>query len=124
DRGTHDARSAIWPDAKSGPLSGGQPLRTMTWPSCRTRRPGRPSSTSFGTARRPQTTAAVLAALASTQLSPEADTSDQYDEAQLPVVGSTMWWRRRAPRRHVRTAVLEDAIPPASIATTWSQAST
>ena len=73
----------------------------------------------------PHTTAAVLAALASTQLGPDAETVVQYASALSP------WWRGRRcgagggpPRCHARTDVLEAASPPESIATTWSTSAT
>jgi len=67
--------------------------------------------------------AAVLAALASTQEAAATDTNFQYSLATSPVTGSTMWCRRRFPRRQVRTAVLELARPPEDKLTTCPTAS-
>ena len=91
------------------PLSGGQPLTDDRRPSWRTRRTGRPSSMSLGTARLPRRPRRCSRRWRPHSCRPRCDTRVQYGAAQSPVAGSMMWCRRRPPRCHVRTEVLDVA---------------
>lgn len=103
--------------------SAGQPPTVTTTSSPRTSRAGSLRASSLATAGAPQMIAAVLAALASTQVAAATDTNFQCSLATSPVAGSTMWCRRRFPRRHVRSDVLELARPPEDKLTTCPTAS-
>ena len=108
-----------------GPRSGGRRTgasrRTSTTaPSPPTSRAGTPVPSRLPRASSPQTTAAVLQALASTQVGAATDTSDHTGGAASPVHGSTMWCTRRPLRSQVRAVVPEVARPPSAMATTWS----
>ena len=100
------------------PRSGANRRRSSTEPSWRTSRAEKPRSPSQAGASAPRTTAAVLAALASTQVAPVTVTVRHGVIAELPVRGSMMWWRSPPRTRQRRAATPEVARPPPSTATT------
>src|ERR1019366_1289628 len=100
------------PPQASGPSVPGQTPTVTTEPSRATRRAVIVAAPSRATASSPQTTAAVLAALAATQVGAATETRRQQSLATSPVNGSTMWCSVRSPRRQDRETVLEVASPP------------
>src|SRR5581483_4833723 len=106
-----DARAARQVPERLG-AHRGHPLTVATLPSRAASRAGSPDRSSHAGASAPMTTAAVLAALAATQVGPATLTVFHGVTAGRPVRGSTMWWSSPPSVVQRRTCVPELASPP------------